>query len=375
MTNPPKLCLDKDWLYQKYIIEELSTYKIAEIIGCQQETVARWLKRHDIPIRSGSEAHSGKLHWNYGKHHSEETKKKISETNTGNNYSETDPERCKRLSEHFKGSGNPRYGVKLSEDQIERQKRSLLETYKSNPKLREYLSIKRKEYYSLHPEAGKIHSQKIIIYYSDENNRKKHSERCKEYYINNPLSEEEKRKRTSYIENYYRTHPDARKKHSNYMKLHNPSQDPEVAEKISYGMKMYHKDHPNPVGTGYGHGAHYNNIWLRSSYEIRYAGILDALNIKWEYEHGSFWISSLEHTYRPDFYLPEYDLWIEVKGYFKEFDIIKTQKFYEEYPNINLKIIYLEHLNSLEHEIFATITPEIYNYGISIKQQINEWSK
>ena len=130
MTNPHKLCLDKEWLYQKYIVEKLSTVKIAKIIGCQQETVSKWLKRHEIPIRSGSEAHSGELHWNYGNHWSEETKQKMSDANSGRTWKDVDPERAERYSQIFRGEGNPRYGVKLSEDQIERQRSSLIKWFK-----------------------------------------------------------------------------------------------------------------------------------------------------------------------------------------------------------------------------------------------------
>jgi uncharacterized OsmC-like protein len=47
---------DYDWLYTKYIKEELSAYKIAAIIGCSCATVRKELKKKGIPSRSRSEA-------------------------------------------------------------------------------------------------------------------------------------------------------------------------------------------------------------------------------------------------------------------------------------------------------------------------------
>lgn len=40
---------DKEWLYQKYVVEKLSSLQIADLLGCHRTTVVKWLKRHDIP--------------------------------------------------------------------------------------------------------------------------------------------------------------------------------------------------------------------------------------------------------------------------------------------------------------------------------------
>ncbi len=62
---------NKIWLYQKYIIEELSIYKIAKISNYHPQTIYRYLKNFNIPRRSIAEARKGK-------NHSEETRKKMS---------------------------------------------------------------------------------------------------------------------------------------------------------------------------------------------------------------------------------------------------------------------------------------------------------
>ncbi|MBZ0189195.1 MAG: hypothetical protein K8F91_23325 [Candidatus Obscuribacterales bacterium] len=53
---------DKDWLYEKYVKEKLSTVQIAKIYReeenqwCDPNTISRWLKKHGIGMRSLAEA-------------------------------------------------------------------------------------------------------------------------------------------------------------------------------------------------------------------------------------------------------------------------------------------------------------------------------
>lgn len=47
---------DKDWLYEHYITESLSTKNIRDIIGCKSANrIIQALIRHDITIRNISE--------------------------------------------------------------------------------------------------------------------------------------------------------------------------------------------------------------------------------------------------------------------------------------------------------------------------------
>lgn len=47
---------DEDWMYEKYVEEELSQIQIANIVEANRTTIARWIKRHGIESRSLSEA-------------------------------------------------------------------------------------------------------------------------------------------------------------------------------------------------------------------------------------------------------------------------------------------------------------------------------
>ena len=42
---------DREWLHNKYIVEEKNSYEIAEILGCAQTSVYRALKKIGIKRR------------------------------------------------------------------------------------------------------------------------------------------------------------------------------------------------------------------------------------------------------------------------------------------------------------------------------------
>lgn len=68
----------------------------------------------------------------------------------------------------------------------------------------------------------------------------------------------------------------------------------------------------------------YNGVKLKGSWELLVAKWLDSKAIKWEHETKSFkyeWNGI--RTYYPDFYLPELNLFLEVKGYQRDRDLAK----------------------------------------------------
>ena len=62
-----KLYQDRDWLYQKYIVERLNCPQIAELCKVGKSTIFRQLIRFDIKRRTSSEAHKGQIAWNKDK--------------------------------------------------------------------------------------------------------------------------------------------------------------------------------------------------------------------------------------------------------------------------------------------------------------------
>jgi len=87
----------------------------------------------------------------------------------------------------------------------------------------------------------------------------------------------------------------------------------------------------------HGKWAQYEGIWFRSSYEVAYAKYLNRLNIKWLYEKGTFDLGNC--TYTPDFYLPETDTFVEIKGYWRNDAKKKFKLFKKLYPELKIAIL------------------------------------
>ena len=57
----------------------------------------------------------------------------------------------------------------------------------------------------------------------------------------------------------------------------------------------------------------YKGYRFRSRVEARWAVFFDTLDIRWEYEKEGFDLG-IAGPYLPDFWLPDLDLWVEIKG-------------------------------------------------------------
>jgi hypothetical protein len=84
-----------------------------------------------------------------------------------------------------------------------------------------------------------------------------------------------------------------------------------MSEAFSNGRKM-------GLHGQWGNGSYYNSpnqgsVWMRSGWEVKTADYLTEHGLDWYYEKGWIEISEDMH-YLPDFYLPECDLYVEVKG-------------------------------------------------------------
>jgi len=108
----------------------------------------------------------------------------------------------------------------------------------------------------------------------------------------------------------------------------NRSRPPLSAEQRAHkskAMKEAVQNHPDSYSknnvVGRVKNIEYNGVKLKGSWELLVAKWLDQHLIKWEHETRAFkynWHGS--RTYYPDFYLPDLDLFLEVKGYERERD-------------------------------------------------------
>lgn len=78
-------------------------------------------------------------------------------------------------------------------------------------------------------------------------------------------------------------------------------------------------------------------IYFYSRWEANMARLFNFFRIKWIHEPKSFDIGSQRYT--PDFYLPDFYAYIEVKNFMWKYSKIRDQKFRKVYPNINLVLL------------------------------------
>lgn len=84
-----------------------------------------------------------------------------------------------------------------------------------------------------------------------------------------------------------------------------------------------------------------STVWMRSSWEIKYAEYLDENDIEWFYEPKKFPITydGKDGTYCPDFFIINEDKYVEIKGWWRDDAYKKYTAFCEQYPNINIKLL------------------------------------
>lgn len=93
----------------------------------------------------------------------------------------------------------------------------------------------------------------------------------------------------------------------------------------------------------------YNGFKLKGTWELETAKWLDRQNIKWTNILNGFdyeWQGST-HIYYPDFYLTEYDRYIEVKGYERERDRAKWKVVKD------LIVLKKDEINKIKNDLFC----------------------
>lgn len=77
-------------------------------------------------------------------------------------------------------------------------------------------------------------------------------------------------------------------------------------------------------------------LFFRSTWEANVARVLTLMDIKWVYEPKAFpvKVSGEDSSYTPDFYLPDKDIFIEVKGYWFGKGKSKFDSFSEKYKTV-----------------------------------------
>ena len=130
----------------------------------------------------------------------------------------------------------------------------------------------------------------------------------------------------------------------------------ETKEKISKTMQQVVKDKPDSYNgvniNGKVKKYKYKNVSLDGTWELMFAQYLDKNNIKWERPNKGIeyiW-ENTTHIYYPDFFLIDYNMFIEIKGFQTSRDIAKWKMVN------NLIIIKQEEIKQIqnnEYNIFS----------------------
>ena len=87
-------------------------------------------------------------------------------------------------------------------------------------------------------------------------------------------------------------------------------------------------------------------IYFYSRWEANIARLFNYLGVKWVYQPKTFDLGSQNYT--PDFYLSDYNIYIEVKNFLWKYSKIRDRKFRKLYPDINLILLLKKDYLTLE---------------------------
>ena len=90
-----------------------------------------------------------------------------------------------------------------------------------------------------------------------------------------------------------------------------------------------------------GHRNDIDNIYFRSSWEANIARVFKYKNIEFEFEEHRFEliVNGVETVYIPDFFIKQSNMYVEVKGYWREDAKIKFECFKNQYKDIKIMVI------------------------------------
>ena len=118
--------------------------------------------------------------------------------------------------------------------------------------------------------------------------------------------------------------------------------------KLSLLMTQYLETHSNHGLLWYAVPCGDRVIKVQGTWEKKVAEWLNANNIRWDRIKIVY---QGHHRYTPDFYLPDYDFFIEVKGFWRETDIYKMFLVLDDHPNIDIRYVDKTNIKQLTLEL------------------------
>jgi hypothetical protein len=141
-----------------------------------------------------------------------------------------------------------------------------------------------------------------------------------------------------------------------------------------YGM-------PPPIGAGRCRWYRYHNKTYQGSWEFMFGLWLEQQNIKFNVHENVKQFhckheNEMEFTYCPDFYLVDYDRYVEVKGYFSDENKKRMQLFRQQHSNIDVTIIdknKLVEIGAFEVQKKLNIDLELYQLDYENEKSVKKF--
>jgi hypothetical protein len=143
----------------------------------------------------------------------------------------------------------------------------------------------------------------------------------------------------------------------------------DIAELAGQAMNLAGEEMPlksRRVGGRYSHGtagkrADLGGLFVRSRAEANYARWLTWHSMVWEYEPRVFRFpgvrSGRNMAYRPDFYLPLEDRYVEVKGYLDRDSQVKLRRMAKHFPQIVVTLVQGDFFRSICRQRVCLVIP------------------
>lgn len=122
-----------------------------------------------------------------------------------------------------------------------------------------------------------------------------------------------------------------------WLDAHSGKKNTNYGKQTPHGLKIF--PHKTPL----------QDLLLMHRWDRKYAQYLDSINEPYLYEPKYFDIKldNRETSYTPDFYIPNKDLYIEIKGYWRDDAKDKYNEFKKQYPNIKIELLMEKDLNNI----------------------------
>ena len=107
----------------------------------------------------------------------------------------------------------------------------------------------------------------------------------------------------------------------------------------------------------------------KSRFERRFASDLKQRRIVFDYEKHKFSYQPKIKTYTPDFYMPEFDLFVETKVFFNVADRVKHLLIKEQHPDVDIRFVFMNPFTKINRKSSTTYASWCEEHGFQYAEE------